>query len=158
MSKTLIVDPDKCTSCRLCELACSERAVEAYRPSRSRIQVVIRTDEAFYFPMVCIQCPDAPCMEACPSEALVRDARTGAVVVVKEKCADCGLCVPACPYGVIWSLDGQAEKCELCGGDPECVRFCTPGALRYDEPESWNAAKRQAYADRMRELTQEVRS
>ena len=158
MANTLIVDPDTCTSCRLCELVCSERRLGAYRPSRTGIRVAIDADQAFYFPIVCIQCEDAPCIDACPVQALVRDPTTNAVVVVAEECDVCGLCEPACPYGTIRCLDGQALKCDLCGGDPECVRFCAPGALRYEPAESWPQKQRQAYTERLRELRQEVKA
>jgi carbon-monoxide dehydrogenase iron sulfur subunit len=156
MFKTLLVEPDKCTTCRLCELACAERHEGTYRPSRAHVQVTIHTDDAFYFPRVCLQCDDAPCIEACPNDALVRDPETNAVLVVAEKCNACGDCEPACPYGAIRLWDELAHKCDLCGGDPECVRFCATGALRYESQESWPQAERQAYADRLEELAQEV--
>ena len=157
MPKVLMIDHEKCTSCRLCELVCSEAGTGAFRPSRSRIRVAIKPDDAFYFPMVCMQCDDAPCVEACPSEALVCDPDTGAVVVVEQDCNECGLCEPACPYGVIRCWDGKAHKCELCGGDPECVRFCAPGALRYEAPAQRPETARRAYADRLLELAREAR-
>ena len=158
MAKVLIIEPEKCTSCRLCELVCSQKNVGIFRPSRSRIWVAINPEQAFYFPMVCLQCHEAPCIDECPSEALVRDPVTNAVVVVEENCDECGLCEPACPYGVIRCLDGKAQKCELCGGDPECVRFCSPGALRYEEQEQWSQAARQAYAGRLSNLFEEAPS
>lgn len=158
MTKTLVIEPEKCTSCRLCELVCSEQAVGAYRPSRSHIRVAIHAADPLYLPVVCIQCDDAPCIEACPAEALVRDPRTGAVVVVEEKCDECGQCESACPYGAIRCVDGRARKCELCGGDPECVRFCSPGALRYEEQEQWPQAARQAYVGRLSNLFEEAPS
>ena len=155
MARILIIDPEKCTSCRLCELVCSQKSGGEFRPSRSRIWVAIDAEEAVYFPRVCLQCEDAPCVAECPTEALVRDPATGAVVLVEEKCNECGQCKPACPYGVIRYLDGRVHKCELCGGDPECVRFCAPGALGYEERERWPEAARQAYADQLRNLDQE---
>ncbi len=158
MSKVLVIDHEKCTSCRLCELVCSAWSGGAYRPSQARIRVAIKADEAFYFPMVCLQCDDAPCIDECPTEALVRDPTTGAVVVVEEDCTECGLCESACPYGAIRMHDGKPQKCELCGGDPECVRFCAPGALRYEASEQWPETARQAYADRLLDLVKEARA
>lgn len=157
MSKALLIEPDKCTSCRLCELACSARNAGAFRPTRSRIQVAVNVDEAFYFPMVCFQCPDAPCVEQCPTQALERDPSTGLVRVLEDLCNECGVCETACPYGVIRCMDGKARKCELCGGEPECVRFCAPGALRYEPTEQWPSESRQAYAGQLRELCEEAR-
>ncbi|HUU82342.1 MAG TPA: 4Fe-4S dicluster domain-containing protein [Phycisphaerae bacterium] len=157
MANVLVIDPEKCTSCRLCELACSARNAGAYRPARSRIRVLIRADEAFYFPRVCIQCEEAPCIEECPTDALVRDAATNVVVLKEDRCDGCGVCESACPYGVIWCLDDKAHKCDLCGGDPECVRFCAPDALRYESQDRWPPGDRQAYADRLRGLVQEVK-
>ena len=63
-----------------------------------------------------------------------------------------------CPYGVIHCQDDVARKCDLCGGDPECVRFCPTDALRYESEDEWPAAQRQAYAAQMEELAQEVKS
>lgn len=156
MAKTLVIDPETCTSCRLCELVCSERAGGTFRPSRSHVRVAIYVDDAVYFPMTCMQCHDAPCITVCPSGALVRDERTNAVVVVEERCVGCRMCALACPFGVINYWDGKARKCELCDGDPQCVRVCAPGALRYEEEERSTQTARQAYADRLRDSLKEV--
>jgi anaerobic carbon-monoxide dehydrogenase iron sulfur subunit len=158
MSNTLIIDPEKCTSCRLCELVCSQRNAGAYRPSRSRIEVAIHTDAAFYFPMACFQCDDAPCMKECAAGAIVRDPVTKVVKIVLDECTECRICETACPFGVIKCVDGKAQKCEYCEGDPECARFCTPGALRYEPEGQWPAPQRQAYADRLRRLHEEAQS
>ena len=158
MPKVLVVDPDKCTTCRLCELVCSERHTGAYRPSWSHIRVAVNVEDALYYPRVCIQCDEAPCIDKCPTDALVRDPQTNAVVVIAEKCNACGECETACPYGAIYLWDSMAHKCDLCGGDPECVRFCAPGALCYEPQESWPESERQAYADRLQELAQEAKA
>jgi Fe-S-cluster-containing hydrogenase component 2 len=139
-------------------MVCSQKATGTFRPSRSSIRIEIDTEDAFYFPMVCIQCDEAPCIDECPTDALVRDAGTGAVVLVADRCEECGKCEPACPYGVIDCADGKPGKCDLCGGDPECVRFCSPGALRYEPQANWPDRQRQAYAKLLRDLAQEARA
>jgi Fe-S-cluster-containing hydrogenase component 2 len=156
MAKVLAIDPEKCTSCRLCELACAQRNGGAYRPSRSRIRVAIQVDEAFYFPMVCFQCADAPCVKECPSEALERDPATMVVRLIADRCNECAVCESACPYGVIRCVDGKAIKCEMCDGDPECVRFCAPGALRFETEDQWPMAERLAYAEQLEQLVTEA--
>jgi Fe-S-cluster-containing hydrogenase component 2 len=43
----------------------------------------------------------------------------------------------ACPFGGIGINpgSGQVFKCELCDGDPECVKACDDGAITFDEPD-----------------------
>jgi len=153
--KTLTVNPDLCTSCRMCELACSAKHSGEFRPSRAHVHVAVFVDDAVYIPMVCMQCADAPCMRVCPSGALARDPETNAVVVHEERCIGCRLCVMACPFGAIRYWNGLARKCDLCGGDPECVRVCN-GALGFDFEERDGAAARRAYAQRLRHTLKEV--
>jgi Fe-S-cluster-containing dehydrogenase component len=47
------------------------------------------------------------------------------------KCTGCGECVGACPYAAprVNSDEGVAKICDLCQGDPLCIKFCQPGAL-----------------------------
>ncbi|UCD58886.1 MAG: 4Fe-4S binding protein, partial [Candidatus Hydrogenedentota bacterium] len=62
----------------------------------------------------------------CPAEAMSRDERTGAVVIDEQKCTLCLECVGACQYGAInVSPDGAVLKCDLCGGTPVCVWYCS---------------------------------
>jgi len=43
------------------------------------------------------------------------------------------MCVIACPFGGmgIDTVAQQVIKCDLCDGDPICVRFCDPDALQF---------------------------
>jgi Fe-S-cluster-containing dehydrogenase component len=60
---------------------------------------------------VCKPCPEAACLDVCPTGALVRTA-FGTVVVQQDICNGCDYCVPACPFGVIdrRERDGRAGK------------------------------------------------
>jgi len=83
-------------------------------------------------PHLCAQCDNYPCVESCPVNALSVDARTGAVLVNQETCISCGKCIRACP-GTVPYLHPKTKKaviCNLCNGDPECVKVCTEA--RYD--------------------------
>jgi Fe-S-cluster-containing dehydrogenase component len=39
----------------------------------------------------------------------------------------------ACPFGAITfdEESGKMRKCDLCDGDPACVKHCTTGAIQY---------------------------
>jgi len=156
MARVLTIDPAECTSCRLCEMACSSAHTGQFRPSRANVRVAIYPDDAIYFPVVCMQCDDAPCMAVCPSAALVRDAETNAVLVIDNRCVGCRICSLACPFGAISYWDGKARKCDLCGGSPECVTFCPTDALTFPAVEKSTTAARQAFADRLRDTLKEV--
>jgi len=85
--------------------------------------------------VVCQQCDDAACIKACPSGALYLNDETGVVEYNKAKCIHCGMCAVACPFGNIEFSSEKREviKCDLCGGDPECAKYCPTKALEFAE-------------------------
>ena len=77
-------------------------------------------------------------------DALTRDPQTAAIIVEKEICLGCGLCVAACPFGYM-QLDEpfrKATKCDLCGGNPTCVQVCMAEALHFENINSLAERKR----------------
>lgn len=127
------VNPEKCTACRICELACAFENHGEINPSKSRIRVSIFHKYFFFYPNVCNQCEDAWCANICPNSALVKDRNTGVVKLNESRCVGCRMCVQACPFGAMGfdAEKGVSEKCNLCDGDPECVKSCFYGALEF---------------------------
>ena len=149
--KALMILPEVCTGCRLCELACSARHDRIFNPSKSRVKVIKRDDASLDVPMVCLQCSKPVCVDVCTTGALHRDQRTGAVVVDEDKCIGCRACVTACPLGGL-SFDGQkgiAVKCDLCDGEPQCVKYCPTGALQYVRTEAVSMIRKRIGAERL---------
>ena len=131
INRRLVVHAELCTGCRACEMGCSFSHEALYSPSLARLHVVKLEDLGVDRPIVCLRCAKAPCVSACPEEAILQDPGTKVVRVDGDKCVGCGLCVEACVSGVI-QLHPEKEiplLCDLCGGDPECSKRCPTGAL-----------------------------
>jgi len=134
-------DPTLCSWCGCCELICSLVHEDECRPSLARIHIIIDQFEAKVSASFCQQCDEAPCISACPVEAIFVDERTGARVIDEGLCVGCGACAKACPF----NREGEAItfnpkknvyiKCDLCSGlsGPRCVAVCPQGALKYVE-------------------------
>ncbi len=131
--KLIEVHPDNCTGCERCGMVCSFHLEQESSITKSRIKVLHDTDRfAWDWPLLCIQCAEAPCIESCSVGSLYRDESSG-VVVVDDTCMGCGECITACPLHAL-ALDEEKAiifKCDLCGGDPECARACEPKAVDY---------------------------
>ncbi len=132
MAKVLVSRPENCTGCEFCEMICSLYHEGLVDLSKARLRVVKRdleTDVPFVCTQ-CIACGDDCCVEACPEDAI--SEIDGVVTIDPEACTACGICADTCQYDVIWVAD-IAYKCDLCGGDPMCVKFCPTEALSYQE-------------------------
>lgn len=127
-TRALMVRPAACVGCGLCELTCSLHASGEISPRRARLVLVDAGADGGAVPVVCGQCVGAPCVTACPQQAIYRNKRTGALVVDRWGCNGCARCVGACPWGLV-QVTEVAEKCDLCGGEPVCLQVCPTGAL-----------------------------
>jgi len=94
-------------------------------PEASRVRVFMPFPGT-EVPQLCAQCMDYPCVASCPVQALSTDPSTKAVLVDREKCTSCGACIKACPGNIpiMHPGDNKATICNLCNGDPECVKVC----------------------------------
>jgi Fe-S-cluster-containing dehydrogenase component len=108
-----------------------------------------------YVPKPCFHCDNAPCIKACPVDAIYK--RPDALVIIDtEKCTGCKNCVDACPWGRIYFNEtlNLAQKCTGCahllddGWDmPRCVDACAVGALKFGEESEFRKQRAQCAAD-----------
>ncbi|KPV61635.1 MAG: Polyferredoxin protein MvhB [Candidatus Bathyarchaeota archaeon BA1] len=133
----------KCSGCRRCEIACSLFHEGKIWPEASRIRVFMLVPGA-EIPHFCAQCHDYPCVKSCPEKALSVSKETEAVLVYKEKCTGCGLCIVACPGRIphLHPTENYALICDLCGGEPQCVKACNRGQFNA----LWIVKKQETYS------------
>jgi carbon-monoxide dehydrogenase iron sulfur subunit len=143
--KVIGIHMDRCTGCKTCELYCgAERGSEGKTllsaarempPPQPRVRVEGKSGAAF--PLQCRHCRNAPCLDACLTGALIRDAGSGLVVIREDLCIGCWTCTAFCPFGVIYPSPERkiAVKCDRClyMEKPVCVDVCPTGALEVME-------------------------
>ncbi|MFO7996942.1 MAG: 4Fe-4S dicluster domain-containing protein [Dehalococcoidia bacterium] len=141
--KKVYVKEEVCIGCHLCEVYCqlqharSADLVKAFKrqsPPLPRLRV--EGKGVVSLSVRCQQCDEAPCVLACLTGALTRDAN-GVITVDEERCIGCCTCLLVCPVAAIRQDIGHRKviKCDLCQGEeiPACVANCPNEALVYAE-------------------------
>ena len=130
--ETIAFDAARCTGCGDCMSACAHAKSGDFDHVASRIQVLPAANDGFELAL-CRQCADPGCVSVCPAAALEKHAVSGVVAWDGTKCVDCLLCTVGCVYaGIAYDeRTGRVAKCDLCGGNPACVKACGDGALRH---------------------------
>lgn len=151
MPKVLTVDPERCTGCRICEVVCSVNKEGVSNPLHSRIHAIKWEMEGFNAPMFCRQCEDPLCAAVCPVNAVSRDDYYGRVTVNDALCIGCRSCIAACSFGGVGYNHEKHKtmRCDLCDGDPLCVKYCVTNALKFVESESIQLNKQRAAAEKL---------
>jgi anaerobic dimethyl sulfoxide reductase subunit B (iron-sulfur subunit) len=139
-------DQSRCSGCRACALACKSWHGLPAGPLK---YLKIYEYEKGTFPKVrmhfqwvpCYHCEDPVCLSNCPSEAIYKEDKYGAVLIDMDKCNGCRKCYNACPYGApVFESDEigvKAQKCTMCtdrlemGLKPICVLACPDRALDF---------------------------
>lgn len=154
MKEIILLDPEKCVGCRNCALACSFAKEQVFSLGKARIGTIFIPKIGMNVPMVCQHCTRPICMDVCPMEAISRDEERGTVVIDQGLCIGCNMCVIVCPFGgpTIEPETGMIIKCDLCGGDPECVKHCLYGALEFVEATEAAYIKRRVGVARLGEV------
>ena len=158
MEKIIKVNSNQCTGCRICEQVCSVKHTGSSNPARSRIHVIKWEWEGFYLPMLCQQCETPACQAACPKEAISRDKELSRMVVNYDLCIGCKLCVAACPFGGmgIDLTEKKVVKCDLCEGEPYCVKFCDAKCLEFVAPDQIMLKKKREAAGKLSEVLRKM--
>ncbi|MFH1489521.1 MAG: hypothetical protein ABII06_11515 [Pseudomonadota bacterium] len=115
------VNREVCSGCHICELVCSLFHLGVMNTTKSAVR--IQRDDlgaSLSTPVLCRQCKEMKCLEG--EGAVDADER--------KKFVWPGRRVDGCPFKALQADDGTAYHCDLCGGRPQCVQFCTTGALK----------------------------
>src|SRR5881628_250358 len=161
-------DTTVCIGCKACEVACKEwnqlpstngglntlsgdsydntrrldgihwrhvKFIEQFTDDRKDGRWLLMSD-------VCKHCVNAPCLEVCPTGAIIR-TEFDSVFIQSSVCNGCRACVSACPFGVIHmggtenAGQGTAKKCTLCydrlqnGLQPACAAGCPTESIQF---------------------------
>jgi formate dehydrogenase iron-sulfur subunit len=105
--------------------------IEQPRPGHERVAWLMMSD-------VCKHCVNAPCLEVCPTGAIIR-TEFDTVFINEPACNGCRDCISACPFGVIELSEerGIAQKCTLCYDRlknnmvPACAQACPTNSIQF---------------------------
>jgi len=114
------ITKEKCSGCHLCEMVCSLFHLGRLNIEKSAIRVERDDlDSSLNTPVVCRQCGKMKCLE---KEEVDEATEKNSFLWDKGR-------VKACPFKALSAFEDAAYHCDLCGGDPQCTKVCTPGAI-----------------------------
>lgn len=133
----LTTNNELCTTCGICTLTCSFVKEKSISNRKSRIHISVPELDRTII-LYCTLCGD--CIAVCPEEALHFNQKTGAIILNKELCNNCGICFDACSSGYLKGDPdtGQPLMCDLCNGKPECAENCPTKAIEVIKKERGN--------------------
>ena len=124
MAIRIKIDAEKCSGCRLCEMACSIYHLGVVNTGRSAIRIFKDDLETGACkPVVCIQCKKMLCMDGDqPGQDAYRSRFLWETSFSKS-----------CPFHALVQWRDDVYHCDLCGGNPQCVNLCSTGAIRLSD-------------------------
>lgn len=160
----MVIDLEKCNGCGDCQAACN--SFHRIPPGQEWIKIYKLQDnesgDPYWFPRVCMQCDNPPCVKVCPVGATWK-REDGIVMLDQDRCIGCRFCLAACPYSARyfnWTESpetpeqkaepydiemntphrkGVAEKCLFCpsqirdGKLPVCAGACPMNAIYFGD-------------------------
>ena len=138
MGAKLIIDLAKCKLQGESEVQCSYK----HHPENKGFDSLL---EKVRFALICRRCELAPCITACPQDALekIPSDRHDAGILKRANmlCTGCGSCAISCPFGTVYTdlIPFPSSVCDVCKGrlapgeKPLCVQTCSNGSIDYRE-------------------------
>ena len=92
------------------------------------------------YAIICRKCELAPCVQACPNEAL--EKRDDKILQrYNMRCTSCKSCSHACPFGTIYTemMTYLVPRCDLCldrlgeAEEPACLKGSAEGVLKFGD-------------------------
>jgi len=131
----LVFHPEKCDGCLECEKVCTSAHASSVASGRPRIKVTKAGDK--YRAVMCVHCETCAPSEVCPSALLEFHSDGKYWTLDEHRCFACMACIPRCPFDGVF-FEGAfgvetAYSCDLCLGEPKCIKACPKGALTLDK-------------------------
>ena len=129
--RSIKIEVDKCTGCRVCEMICSASHTDpkysSINPARARIRIVRDPLKDIFIP---VHAGDHAVAECAGRNKYTIDGKEYDV---------CGFCRASCPSRTDFKEpdSGLPLKCDMCEGEEEplCVKWCLEEALTLEERE-----------------------
>ena len=155
--KVFVHDVSICNGCHNCQIACKDEHVgndwtpyakpqpdtgQFWLKLTENVRGTVPKVKVAYYPILCVHCENAPCMDACKVEGALYRRPDGLVIIDPVKCTGCKSCVDVCPYDAIYFNEdlNLAQKCTGCAHlldsgwkEPRCVDACPTLALKFME-------------------------
>ena len=154
----MVIDLNKCVRSRTCYIVCKrEHKIPAHPKDKVHLYEYYRLRylswewgkyprvKRTHIPIFCMHCDDPICIRFCSIDAITQ-REDGIIIIDKDSCTGCGVCVYVCPYGALYiNADGKADGCDFCvdrvelGLPPKCVEECPARAIIFgdlNDPES----------------------